>query len=131
RTGSDLEMLLRHDLRPRLVKGAYAGDYDDYEEIQNRLKRHVLRVRDTSGAISIGTHDPRILAWLADALREERHRIHLGFLMGLADATKEGLAGAGWTVWEYVPVGTASRPYILRRERYLAEHRVRGTAPAP
>lgn len=131
RTPADLSHLQKDGVRVRLVKGAYRGDRDGYEEIKERLKRCIVRANDGSTVFSVGTQDPEIVGWIQESLQEERHHIHLGFLMGLADKTKEACAGRGWNVWEYVPIGTDAGPYITRRERYLEELRGMGKEPLP
>lgn len=131
RTIADLSRLQKDGVRVRLVKGAYRGDIDGYEEIRDRLKRCIIRAQDGSTAFAVGTQDPEIIGWMAESLQDERHHIHLGFLMGLADQTKEDLAGRGWNVWEYLPIGSDTGPYSTRRERYLAELREMGKEPLP
>lgn len=131
RTTADLSRLQKDGVRVRLVKGAYRGDLGGYEEIQDRLKRCIVRANDGSTVFAVGTQDPEIIGWMATSLQDERHHIHLGFLMGLSDQTKETCAGRGWNVWEYVPIGTDAGPYITRRERYLEDLRGMGKKPLP
>jgi hypothetical protein len=51
--------------------------------------------------------------------------------MGLSDRTKMELAGKGWAVSEYIPIGDEPVSYIARKEHYLSLLDEMGRAPAP
>jgi proline dehydrogenase len=131
RTRDDLEMLLSHEIVPRIVKGTYPGDLHDFSEIQDRMRTLIEHAVAGGGRIQVGTHDPELIDWIEDRFYREKDRVELGFLMGLADLTKLRLAGEGWLISEYIPFGEHLQAYITRRERYLRELREISRVPAP
>jgi proline dehydrogenase len=131
RTGKDLVNIVSAGITPRIVKGAYHGDYGEFDLVQGRFKALVEMVLPTGAAFLVGTHDPELLEWLASRLADEKHRVEFGFLMGLSDETKIGLVEQGWAVSEYLPLGNEPGPYIAGREHYLSVLGEMGRAPAP
>lgn len=128
RTAEDLDRVVRHGIRPRLVKGAYGADTRDPGEVRERFRALAAGLLDRGVPFSAGTHDPDLVAWLvADAGRT----VEFGFLMGLADETKLRLAKEGRAVAEYVPFGGQAAAYVARRERYLARLAAEGRTPVP
>ncbi len=128
RTPEDLERILRNGIMPRLVKGAYGGNAVDLEEVRRRFRGLAAGLLDRGVAFSTGTHDPDLVAWLAQG---PVGLVEFGFLMGLADETKLRLAGEGRAVAEYVPFGEQAAAYVARREAYLAGLAVEGRGPVP
>jgi len=120
-TIDDIEKLNINGLKIRLVKGAYLGDIEDYEEIERSFMRCFEVLLQSRRPFSVGTHDPMLLAWLREKMGQDRHLSEFGFLKGLADETKLKLAGEGWKVAEYVPFGRMQRAYVARREKYLRD----------
>jgi proline dehydrogenase len=121
RTPADMHALLAAGGRPRLVKGAYFGDSDDFSTVAAWLRDLAETALAAGKGFSLATHDPALIGWITQAHADARARIELSFLKGLADTTKPSLVRAGWTVTEYVPYGTHATPYIARRERYLRD----------
>ena len=119
RSPGDLRLLLALGVVPRFVKGAYLGDVEDMEEIRSRLFDLVREAARFEVSFQVGTHDPALLPEIMSLMEDHRDRITFGFLMGLADKTKQEMAAAGWQVSEYVPFGKDAGPYVARRERYL------------
>jgi proline dehydrogenase len=131
RTGKDLADVTSAGISVRIVKGAYHGDFENFQEVQQRFMTLIEELLPAGGAFSIATHDPEVLSWIKTRLREQKTRIELGFLMGLADESKEELAGQGWNIYEYIPFGEFSGAYIARRENYLTQLEELGRAPIP
>lgn len=131
RTPADIERAIERAVRVRLVKGAYAGDSDDFSDIQRRFKALASRLSDSGLPFSIGTHDPGLIGWARTELAGHKGRLEFGFLRGLAERTMAGLARDGWNVAEYVPFGKEFEPYVLRRLNYLKRLGASGRAPAP
>jgi proline dehydrogenase len=131
RTPEDLRALLKRGIRPRLVKGAYPGDVDDFQKVQERLKGLVEMALDAGASFCLATHDPEIIDWAVQRVPKEKGVIEFGFLMGLSDVTKAKLAAQGWVVSEYVPFGSRRSAYEARRQKYLTELSALGRAPAP
>ncbi len=128
RTAGDLERIVRHGIRPRLVKGAYGADTDDPDEVRRRFRALAAGLLDRGVPFSAGTHDPDLIAWL---VQYAAGTVEFGFLMGLADETKLRLAREGHAVAEYVPFGEQAAVYVARREAYLAGLAAGGRAPVP
>jgi proline dehydrogenase len=128
RTPGDLRLLLALGVIPRFVKGAYLGDTGDFSEIQKRFLALVKEAAGFEVNFQIGTHDPVLIPEIRSLMRVHRDRISFGFLMGLADRTKEEMAAEGWQVSEYVPFGKDAGPYVARRERYVRELKAAGRA---
>lgn len=128
RTAGDLERIVRHGIRPRLVKGVYPGDTDDPDEVRRRFHTLAAGLLDRGVPFSAGTHDPDLIAWLA---QDTAGTVEFAFLMGLSDETKLRLAAEGRAVAEYVPFGEQTEIYVARREKYLARLAAERRAPAP
>jgi proline dehydrogenase len=131
RTQADLETVVSHGIGVRLVKGAYLGDIQNFREIQDRMRAVAEDMLLREKPFSFATQDPDLIAWLLERLGGKRDAVEFGFIMGLSDQTKVGLATDGWKVSEYVPFGPGGSAYILRRERYLRDLQVLGRTPAP
>jgi proline dehydrogenase len=117
RTKQDIEHLVSKDIRIRLVKGAYAGDLSDYEEIRETTMRICRNLVERDVDFCIGTHDPYIIGSLVEG--EPIPDLEIGFLKGLAGETKLSLAEKGWRISEYLPFGTNRKEYEMRRQVYL------------
>jgi proline dehydrogenase len=161
RSADDLARLSRlPDVRVRLVKGAYGGDFREFPAIQERMRDLAESLLASGRAFAFGTHDPELVSWLqgrwpapspcremprppvvsentppATAERSgsasPRQNVEFGFLMGLADQTKLHLVRAGAMVSEYVPFGTNGAAYKTRRLRYLRDLALLGRQPSP
>jgi proline dehydrogenase len=117
RSKSDIERLVSKSIRIRLVKGAYAGDLSDYEEIRRTTMRICQDLIERDVDFCIGTHDPYIIGSLVEG--EPIPNVEFGFLKGLAGETKLSLAEKGWSISEYLPFGTNRKEYEMRRQVYL------------
>ena len=131
RTPSDLQKVIEHKIKPRIVKGTYVGDTVKFEDVQERFKA-LVEISIASGEpFSVGTHDPELIGWLKRKMENERDMMEFGFLKGLSDAAKTDLANAGWRVAEYVPFGSNKLAYEGRRLKYLRELDDLGRVPLP
>lgn len=119
RSDGDLADAIAAGLRVRIVKGAYIGDTDYFSAIQRRFRALCTRCAQMEVPFAVGTHDPDLVAWITRTMPDRKNDIEFGFLMGLADETKQRLARDGWRVAEYVPYGAEGGPYVARRMRYL------------
>jgi len=131
RTPDDLKIALENGIRPRLVKGAYVGDTDDYVKIQRRFKNLAQIVLENKQPLFVGTHDPELIRWIMQRADSNRQFIEFGFLKGLADNTKVDLARHGWNVLEYIPFGKDVEAYESRRWSFLKELGRLGKVPMP
>jgi proline dehydrogenase len=117
RTNDDIERLISNHIRIRLVKGAYAGDLTDYEEIRKKTMRICRDLIERDVDFCLGTHDPYIIGSLVEG--EPIPNLEIGFLKGLAGETKISLAEKGWRISEYLPFGKNRKEYEMRRQVYL------------
>jgi len=131
RTGEDLSRLLSIGVTPRIVKGAYLGDTDDFLEIEDRFRALVIGAEASGRPFDVGTHDPGIIEWICGRMENRKEFVRFGFLMGLSDMTKIRLAEEGWNVVEYVPFGREREAYKARREKYLSDLAKLRRRPAP
>ena len=130
RTPADLERLLSEGVKVRLVKGAYSGDSNDYQDIQKRFRSCAEIIGNQGMIFCAGTHDIELINWLKDEYIQSRH-VEFGFLKGLSDETKKARVKDGRMVAEYVPFGGHSESYVTRRLAYLKKLKAIGKEPAP
>jgi proline dehydrogenase len=131
RTRSDLQEAFSHQVRVRLVKGAYLGDAENFPQIQERFRKLAGTLISSRAPFAVGTHDPDLITWVMGQLIGQKQLVEFGFLKGLSDRTKLKLAGGGWAVAEYIPFGEGIGAYEARRLKYLGELSGIGRAPAP
>jgi proline dehydrogenase len=131
RTGNDLDEMIESGIRVRLVKGAYAGDTNDFQEIQSRLVGLAKALSEGGAEFALGTHDPQIISWAEEERGGSKDKIEFGMLKGLSDETKLDFIRKGWRVAEYVPFGPNAKAYVQRRLDYLQKLRELGRSPAP
>lgn len=130
RTPMDARRMNMAGVKVRLVKGAYAGDLDDFDGVTAAMVDNIDLLATMGMPFSIGTHDPRIIERLWKN-RGWKGMIEIGMLKGLGDETKVKLAGKGWSIAEYVPYGKDSYAYVTRRENYLRNLGKLGLEPCP
>jgi proline dehydrogenase len=130
RTPMDARRMDMAGVKVRLVKGAYAGDMDDFDGITAAMIDNIDLLASMGRPFSIGTHDPRIIdrIWKNRGLKG---LLEVGMLKGLGDETKIRLAGKGWSIAEYIPYGKDSYAYVARRENYLRNLGKLGLEPCP
>lgn len=131
RSAGDLQALISNGVRVRLVKGAYAGDTDDYADIQGRFKKLVRVLMDSGRGFCLGTHDPELIVWSTVKLAEMSDKVEFGMLKGLSDMTKLDFVRNKWHVSEYIPYGESKAAYEDRRRLYLNHLAALGREPAP
>jgi len=131
RTGDDIRKIVSLGIGIRLVKGAYLGDVSEFGEIRRRTEVCAGILKGLRAPFSLGTHDPALIGWARQEFGAGRDLLEFGFLKGLSDGTKAGLAAGGWRVSEYVPFGQGGEAYVRRRERYLGDLARQGLSPAP
>ena len=131
RTPGDLAACIDAGVTVRLVKGAYGGDISDFTAIQERFRTHAETLMNAGIPFCAGTHDPELIDWLKDGMRNRKNHIEFGFLKGLADGAKIEMSREGWKVAEYIPFGPGGKAYYQRREQYLETLSRLGRAPVP
>ncbi|HUT27793.1 MAG TPA: proline dehydrogenase family protein [Methanomassiliicoccales archaeon] len=130
RTPKDILDLASGGVGIRLVKGTYSGDIGDPGEVRGVMLENVDLLHSLGRPFSVGTHDPIIIGKVTKD-RSMKGLLEIGMLKGLGDDTKLRLAGRGWAVAEYVPFGSDSYSYTMRRENYLRQLLELGLEPCP
>jgi proline dehydrogenase len=131
RTPADLMRIIDTKIKPRVVKGAYSGDANDFVDIQGRFKRLVDVCLNRGVSFCVGTHDPELIEWVTGRSAEVSHLVEFGMLKGLGDMTKVEFVKNKWKVSEYVPFGEDRAGYDDRRRIYLKRLEDLGRKPAP
>jgi proline dehydrogenase len=123
RSQSDLERLAQLNVKVRLVKGAYReppeiafqkkGEVDaNYRGLLDRL------LRGGSFFTAVGTHDPALIQYALDKIKEyrvPREKCEFQMLLGIRRDLQRRVFDEGHPLRVYVPWGTAWCPYFMRR----------------
>jgi proline dehydrogenase len=122
RSEADVERLVEHGARVRLVKGAYQEpaavafpDKRDVDEAYRRLGVHLL---ERGNYPAFGTHDEPIIEHLRRYARDHgigSQRFEFQLLYGVRRDLQDRLRRQGENVRIYVPFGTEWYPYLMRR----------------
>jgi proline dehydrogenase len=131
RTAKDIESMVKNGMRVRLLKGAYAGDVQDFEDIQGRFKNLMRALADSGQDFCAGTYDPELIVWATVKMQEHPERVEFGSLKGHADQTKLDFVKNKWRVSEYVPFGPNRAAYEERRRTHLRNIERLGRTTAP
>lgn len=123
RTLSDCRQLAGEDgLRIRLCKGAYAEPpevaFDDTHEVDRNYVRCANVLLGGDAFPMFATHDPRLIAILAERARwhgRQPGSYEYQMLYGIRPDEQRRLADLGETVRVYVPYGTEWYGYLMRR----------------
>jgi proline dehydrogenase len=122
RTESDAAELAGADSRIRLCKGAYAEPsevaYADGHEVDLAYVRCANILLSGSGYPMFATHDPRLIAILAERARYYGRKAggyEYQMLYGVRPAEQRRLATEGEAVRVYVPFGEQWYGYLVRR----------------
>ena len=122
RTPDDVELMIRLQMRTRLVKGAYL----EPESVAHKAKAKVdeayvecgKRLLKDGFYPAIATHDQRIVEILkAYATQEkvDKAKFEFQMLYGIRRDLQESLRSEGYNVRVYVPFGESWYPYFTRR----------------
>lgn len=119
RTGEDLERLAGTDARVRLVKGAYdeppAVAHQDKARVNEAYEAHLEYLFREFEAVSVGSHDPRMISLAARLHEEYGTPYEVQMLMGVRDDAQFDLAADDVRVVQYVPYGSKWMQYFYRR----------------
>jgi proline dehydrogenase len=122
RTEADCRDLAGPGSRVRLCKGAYAEPesiaYQAKLEVDKSYVRCLNILMSGDGYPMIATHDPRLIAVAEDRAKwfdRSPDRFEFQMLYGVRPTEQLRLVGEGYTVRVYVPYGTQSYGYLMRR----------------
>jgi proline dehydrogenase len=121
RTADDLDRLIRHHARVRLVKGAYQETPDIAYRTRSEIDRAYLAHLETLFArgrdFAVGSHDGRMISRALALAKVHPTSFEFAMLQGVRDPLKVELVRAGHRVAEYIPYGPNWLPYFTRRLR--------------
>ena len=75
RTSRDLTVCMNAGITVRLVKGAYLGDTDNFTTIQKQFRTHAENLISSGNSFSAATHDPVLIDWLREEMRDHKNLI--------------------------------------------------------
>src|SRR5712692_4715 len=122
RSEKDLERLAPLGPKIRLVKGAYREPpsiaFQRKSEVDANYRRLLDRLLEGSFFPAIATHDPAMLDYARQRLREHglaRDRYEFQMIYGVRRDLQQQLRDQGHPLRVYVPFGTEWCPYFMRR----------------
>ena len=122
RSAADVEDLLRHGARIRLVKGAYQEPaslaFPRKADVDRNFVRLMEKLLASDGYHAIATHDPAMIRATLEFARGRGlgpERFEFQMLYGIRRDLQRALRREGYRVRVYVPFGRQWYPYFVRR----------------
>ncbi len=121
RSVQDLETLLKHGGKVRLVKGAYRENtklaYKTRHEVDENYVKLMKMLFSDGNEFAIATHDSRLIDLAIEMSKKHEKKFEFQMLKGIRDELKPVLIKGGFSISEYIPYGTNWLPYSIRRLR--------------
>lgn len=122
RTPGDVETMIKHQIRTRLVKGAYLEPptvaFKEKSKVDEAYVEQAKRLVSEGFYPAIATHDEAIINEVNRYVAEkgiDKGRFEYQMLYGIRRDLQEGLMKQGYNVRVYVPFGDSWYPYFTRR----------------
>jgi len=119
RSIQDLEGILKHGGKVRLVKGAYRETgriaYKTKHEVDENYKKLMSMLFTDGNEFAIATHDSNMIEMAIELSKKHEKKFEFQMLKGIRDELKPVLIKGGFSVSEYIPYGTNWLPYSIRR----------------
>jgi proline dehydrogenase len=122
RSEKDIENLIAHGIRVRLVKGAYKEDhtvaYQDKSEVDRNYVHLMTKLLARGNFPAIATHDEAIIDAARSFVRNHgisKSAFEFQMLYGIRRDLQEKLVQQGYNLRIYVPYGSQWYPYLMRR----------------
>ena len=122
RSRKDLEQLVAHGVRVRLVKGAYKElktvAFQNKSEVDHNYVQLMMLLLLRGNYPAIATHDEAIVNATCKYAREHgigKEAFEFQMLYGIRRDLQEKLVNQGYNVRVYVPYGSQWYPYLMRR----------------
>ncbi len=122
RSRKDLEQLIAHGVRVRLVKGAYKElktvAFQNKSEVDHNYVQLMMLLLLRGNYPAIATHDEAIVNATCKYAREHgigKETFEFQMLYGIRRDLQEKLVNQGYNVRVYVPYGSQWYPYLMRR----------------
>ena len=119
RTKNDMNDLLSHGAKIRLVKGAYNEDrkiaYKSKEKVDENYGQLMKILFKKGNEFGIATHDIIMIERAIKLSKKYKRKFEFQMLKGIRDELKPQLTKKGFIVTDYIPYGTNWLPYSIRR----------------
>jgi len=122
RSRKDVEQLIAHGVRVRLVKGAYKEPktvaFQNKSEVDHNYVQLMMMLLLRGNYPAIATHDEAIINATCKYAREHgigKEAFEFQMLYGIRRDLQEKLVNQGYNVRIYVPYGSQWYPYLMRR----------------
>src|SRR5215470_4977626 len=122
RSKKDLEQLIAQGVRVRLVKGAYKEPkeiaFQEKSEVDQNYVRLMMMLLSRGNFPAIASHDEAITNTACKYARDtgiSKETFEFQMLYGIRRDLQDKLVSQGYNVRVYIPYGTQSYPYLMRR----------------
>lgn len=119
RSMQDLDTLLEHGAKIRLVKGAYRENkmiaYQTRHDVDENYRKLMERLFLQGNEFAIATHDSYLIDLAINISKDHEKKFEFQMLKGIRDELKPVLIKGGFSISEYIPYGTNWLPYSIRR----------------
>ena len=122
RSETDIDDLMKRDIKIRLVKGAYKEPPDRAFprkiQVDQNYARLLKRLIERAPRVAIATHDIQLIDRARAWLREQNRgpgSYEFQMIYGIRRDLQTSLVREGWPLRVYVPYGTHWYPYFMRR----------------
>jgi proline dehydrogenase len=122
RSRKDVEELIAHGVRVRLVKGAYKEPktiaFQNKSEVDHNYVQLMMMLLLRGNYPAIATHDEAIINATCKYARDHgisKEAFEFQMLYGIRRDLQEKLVGQGYNVRIYIPYGSQWYPYLMRR----------------
>ena len=121
RSHEDIQDLVRHGGKIRIVKGAYRENSKIAFKTRNEVDENYLNIMKTlfkdANEFGIATHDSKLINYAVELSKKYPKKFEFQLLKGIRDELKPVLVKQGFIISDYIPYGTNWLPYSIRRLR--------------
>ena len=121
RSFDDVQDLIRHGAKIRIVKGAYRENskiaYKTRDDVDRNFLNMMKLLFKNANEFGIATHDSKLIKDAIALSKKFSRKFEFQLLKGVRDELKPDLVKQGFVVSDYIPYGTNWLPYSIRRLR--------------
>ncbi|WP_338032793.1 proline dehydrogenase family protein [Candidatus Nitrosarchaeum limnium] len=121
RSHEDIQDLVRHGGKIRIVKGAYRENSKIAFKTRKEVDENYLNIMKTlfkdANEFGIATHDSKLINHAVELSKKYPKKFEFQLLKGIRDELKPDLVKQGFIISDYIPYGTNWLPYSIRRLR--------------
>lgn len=122
RNDDDVDHMIEHQIRTRLVKGAYLEPatvaFQEKSKVDEKYVEQAKRLLQKGHYPALATQDEKIILELKKFVEDnniDKSRFEFQMLLGIRRDLQSGLVKEGYNVRIYVPYGDQWYPYFTRR----------------